>query len=131
MASDQVRSGLRRGVPEGGDGFVGRMDGDGRHAHPSARRTKSRSGRDRSSSSLARGPPSPAPVRASSMLRMAYERLFMITGRHVELLAGVGPQRLDRVHRGAVGLEGEHRPVGTRHRGARGQREPDDRSPRR
>ena len=46
---------------------------------PVASATKSRSGRDRSSSSPALPPVSAAPTRCSSMRRIAYERLFRIT----------------------------------------------------
>ena len=96
-----------------------------RPARPSrsARWTKSRSGRERSSRSRALGPPAPAPVRASSMFKMAYDRLFRITRRHVERLPGLRPQRLDRVHRRPVGLEAEHRAVRAGDGGAGGQRQ--------
>ena len=42
---------------------------------------------------------------------------------HVETLAGLGPQRLQRVGGAPVGLEGDHRPVRTREGGARGERQ--------
>ena len=77
---DQVGAGLGVGPLEGGDGLVGGVDGDGGDAHALGQLDEVEVGPGQVEQvAWPSGRRSPAPVRASSMLRMAYERLFMIT----------------------------------------------------
>ena len=91
---------------------------------PCAIATKSRSGPPRSSSSAPAGRVAAAPTRESSKLEDRVGAVVADDRGDVGLLAGLGPQRLDRVHRAAVGLEADHRPVGAGDRRAGGHGQP-------
>ena len=78
---------------------------------PWASATKSRAGPPRSSSCPARLPSLAAPTRDSSCCEDRVGAVVADDRGDVGLLAGVGPQRRDRVHRAAVGLDADHRPV--------------------
>ena len=60
--------------------------------------------------------------RDSSRFRIAYAPVVEDDRGDVEVLARLRPQRLQRVHRAAVGLEVEHLAIGARDRGAGGDR---------
>ena len=60
----------------------------------------------------------PAPTLASSPLRICVAAVREQQGRHVEPLARLRPQRLQRVHAAAVAFEADDLAVGARHRRA-------------
>ena len=84
---------------------------------PRASETKSSGGRERSNRSAAL-PSVRAPTRDSSRFRIAYAPVVEDDRRDVEVLARLRPQRLQRVHRAAVGLQVQHLAIGARDRGA-------------
>ena len=90
---------------------------------PLASATKSRFGRDRSSRSAARGPPR---GRADALQLHPQDRVGAV-GQHdrgdVQVLPRVRPQRGERVHRAAVGLQADHRTVRAGDRRAGGDRQ--------
>ena len=104
----------------------------GRHAHARRRARRSPARGRRGRAAARRASPSPAaPTRCSSMFEDGVGAVVEDDRGHVEVLAGLGPQRLDRVHRAAVGLQADHRAVGAGDRGAGGERAGPRRSRRR
>ena len=82
------------------------------HAHAAARAaTQSSVGEPRSVSGAMTGPGSSMPARCISIDEDLVAAVRDDDRRDVEALAGLRPQRLQRVHRAAVRLQREHRPV--------------------
>ena len=90
---------------------------------PSASWTKSRSGRERSSRSLGLRAAAAGAGAGQLDVQDGVRPVVHDHRRHVERLPGLRPQRLDRVHRRAVGLQREHRSVRAGDGGAGGQRQ--------